>query len=63
MKKNDVNLNNNNIDKNNSSLQFTELTEITDRLIELIGKNIIDYSSKSCLYLIFSIGQINKSYK
>ena len=63
MKKNDVNLNNNNIDKNNSSLQFAELTEITDRLIELIGKNIIDYSSKSCLYLIFSIGQINKSYK
>ena len=63
MEKNDVNLNDNNIGKNNSSFQFADLTEITDRLIELIGKNIIDYSSKSCLYLIFSIGQINKSYK
>ena len=63
MEKNDVNLNDNNIGKNNSSFQFADLTEITDRLIELIGKNIIDYTSKSCLYLIFSIGQINKSYK
>ena len=53
MAKNDANLNDNKLDNNNTSLQFSELTEITDRLIELISKDIIDYTSKS--YYIFNI--------
>ena len=48
------NINEKNNEEKNEFLQFGNLTLYTDRVIELINKNIIDYSCKSFNIIIYN---------